>query len=126
LTEFLEFVRVEVMLDEGQVSGADPSPLFAYLWDWFNDLSDWREMGSMAIGPLSHREIEAWSRLLCVNISPSEVDVLRQIDREYRSALYEKQNPKKAQFSGLHELAEINARRLEAKKAARREIKSDG
>lgn len=88
-----------------------PPEDIAYLWDWFGDLTDWRD-SSMGVGPLSHLEIECWSRLMQVNppISPFEVDVLRKLDRECRSYYAEKHNPQKPSIiESMRELAEHNA-----------------
>jgi len=45
------------------------------------------------VGPLSHQEILAWSTLRAVNISPSEVDALRQVDRAFRNYHADKTKP---------------------------------
>lgn len=68
-----------------------------YLSAWFDDLSDWRTLGYMALGPLSHLEIECWARLYRIDppISPFEVDVLRQLDRELRAYCAERSDPQK-------------------------------
>lgn len=69
-----------------------PPEQIGYLWRWFSDLTDWREC-SMGVGPLSHQEIESWARLMRVDISPFEVDVVRRLDREFRAWQSEKENP---------------------------------
>lgn len=82
LTEkLLDFVWAEFR-EQNDDEAAPPEQL-GYLWQWFCDLSDWRD-SSMGVGSLSHQEIESWARLYQVDISPFEVDVLRKIDREYR------------------------------------------
>ena len=45
------------------------------------------------MGPLSHQEILSWSTLRAVNIAPSEVDALRQIDRAFRNYHADKTKP---------------------------------
>lgn len=74
-----------------------PPELVGYLWDWFNDLTDWRSGTGFGVGPLSHLEIECWARLMGVNpkISPFEVDTLRKLDRECRIFWAEKDAPPK-------------------------------
>jgi hypothetical protein len=54
------------------------------VWFWFRDLIDCREAG-FSTGPLSHQEIESWSRLCRVPVTPLEVKLLRQLDRAFRA-----------------------------------------
>ncbi len=72
-----------------------PPQEVAYLWDWFCNLTDWRQVGGMIVGPLSHLEMECWSRLMGLNppIRPHEVDILRQLDRQCRNYYFERSNP---------------------------------
>jgi hypothetical protein len=66
-----------------------PPEQIGYLWDWFSALTDWRQQ-TMGVGPLSHLEMEAWARLMRIEISPFEVEVLRMLDRECRQYYAEK------------------------------------
>lgn len=56
------------------------------MWEWFCDLADWRS-GGFSIGPLMHSEIQAWSILMGIDISPAEVMMLRRLDRAFREVL---------------------------------------
>lgn len=53
-----------------------------YLWRWFLDLSYDRDIG-FGIGYIKSSEYEAWSRLNRVEISPSELAVLKTLDRAF-------------------------------------------
>jgi hypothetical protein len=91
----IEFARRDLSQDiqiDGDQNGEDKdddelaerfqsNPL-AYVWRWFNDLTDWRQQ-SVSVGPLSHLEIECWARLYRLDppIRPFEVDLLRRLDR---------------------------------------------
>ena len=51
-----------------------------HIWEWFLELSLARPVG-YGPTPISFSEIEAYSRLMCVEITPWEVEQLRLIDR---------------------------------------------
>lgn len=51
-----------------------------HIWEWFLDLSLARPVG-YGPTPISFSEIEAYSRLMGVEITPWEVEQLRRIDR---------------------------------------------
>jgi hypothetical protein len=60
---------------------APPLPAeLAYLFDWFLDASSGRGGGFGGIQPLAWTEIEAWSRLLGLGLTPFEARVLRLLD----------------------------------------------
>jgi hypothetical protein len=94
----------------------------AYLWDWFQELIDQRVSGFSA-GSILYLEIEAWSRLMHIDLAPSEVVALRRIDREFRLYLSEKADPGSSGMGtptsnnladGLRDLA--RARKIEKQK----------
>ncbi len=73
-------------------------PRLAYIWHWFCDLNNCREIG-MAAGSITHREIAAWSELCAINVSPAEVNALRRIDQAYLEYNNDKTNPKQGSIS---------------------------
>lgn len=60
-----------------------PPPETAYLWRWFRDLEMARQGGQMGPQPLTYQEMEAWSRLARVRLTPWEADCLRSLDVVY-------------------------------------------
>lgn len=50
-----------------------------YLWSAFSQLHRTRQAG-MSLCPITHAEIDAWSRLYRVRLDPWEVDALRALD----------------------------------------------
>jgi hypothetical protein len=69
--------------------GEELRPKLYYIWCWWEELSGWREQG-MGIGPISHREILAWSTLYQIPVTPSEVAALKIIDTMFRNHEAEK------------------------------------
>jgi len=61
-----------------------------HLWGWFCDLSGARSGNGYGGNPISHIEIEAWSRLSGIRLTPWEVAVLRRADSAFLAATYEK------------------------------------
>jgi len=102
-----------------------PEPLFGYLWRWFEQLIDCREVG-FAAGPLTYQEIDAWARLMRFDVSPVEATLLRQLDRVYRLAMYERherERPREKSISGKLEdirLAAQAQQDLDEQRARRR------
>lgn len=47
----------------------------------------------MGLGPILPSEIEAWSRIGQIDVSPVEIDLIRQIDRQFRTYKYKKDHP---------------------------------
>lgn len=82
--QFRAQAQVEIVPPPVGEDNSQDKPVLVYLWQWFNDLTDWRDL-SFGVGALSHQEIESWARLFRVDISPFEVDVIRRIDREFRA-----------------------------------------
>jgi len=100
-------------------------PQLGYLWRWFEQLIDCREVGFGA-GPLTYQEIDAWARLMRFDVSPVEATLLRQLDRTYRTLLQEKlerDKPKPKSISDKLEdirLANEAQKALDAERAQRR------
>lgn len=53
-----------------------------HVWDWYVELDSTRNSG-FDIGPVTFAEIESWSRLMKIEVSPFEVQSLRAIDKAY-------------------------------------------
>lgn len=53
-----------------------------YLWHWnqWVSLASGRTQTGMGPAPLSWLDMEAWSRLMCVKLSPLDVTIIRTID----------------------------------------------
>lgn len=104
MEDLLDYAKVEFARSDEELLDFDQQrlvewfmlepPRLLHVWGWFESLSDWRE-GGFGVGPISHCEIEAWARLMRVTLYPAEVELLRQIDREYRTYRYYKDNPDK-------------------------------
>lgn len=65
----------------------DP-PCLDYIWHWFRDLSDKREMG-FGIAAIKHDAIRAFSDCYGLEISPWEVSVLDDLDTTFRVIRHE-------------------------------------
>lgn len=50
-----------------------------HLWEWFLELNN--------PGELTFQEIESWSRLTCRNVTSTEAQVLRKLDRLYMEVI---------------------------------------
>jgi hypothetical protein len=77
-----------------QLLGKEPPPqlepmelpyMLNYLWSWFCDLSGGRGYAEFGPLPLSYSEIQAWAALTKNEPTAWEVNVLKQIDREFLS-----------------------------------------
>ena len=59
-------------------------PEMQYLVDWAEDLYARSGIGMGAIAPVSHREIDAWRRLMDIGyLDPLEVEALRILDAAF-------------------------------------------
>lgn len=108
----LDYARAIFARPEGANYPEPEPPRLDYLWGWFCQLSDWRVVG-FSLGAISHLEIEAWARLMRIELFPSEVDALRRLDRAYRLHAQAASAPPKPNFTqGLDALAARNAARM--------------
>ena len=61
----------------------------AYVWTWFNELSNARVSTGFGVSPITYSEILAWSQLTDSEPTPWEVAVIKMLDvlfiREYSS-----------------------------------------
>ena len=83
------------MGDDMSLADIDP-PRLEYIWRWFLELSDCREIG-MTAGSIQHQEILAWGTLHGIDVSASETFALRRLDRAYLAYCFAKNNPDKQQ-----------------------------
>ena len=107
------------MGDDMSMEDIDP-PRLEYVWRWFTELSDCRELG-MAAGAIQHQEILAWGTLRGIEVSAAETAALRSIDRAYLSYCYAKMNPDKQQSVSnmLSDVAAEAAARRDLEKSRR-------
>jgi hypothetical protein len=76
-------------LDVGDIAPDYPST-FAYLFEWWGELSACRPVGFGGPGAISYLEIEAWARLTDRAPSPYEVALIRALDNIFLKVLSEK------------------------------------
>lgn len=55
-------------------------PEFSHIWAWFEDLIECRD-SSFGVSALKHAEVQAYFNLMWITANPSEVNVLRLIDK---------------------------------------------
>jgi len=61
-----------------------PTPeSYAYCLDWFDVLSRTRSSNGFGQNPISYAEIDAWSRLTNIELTPVEVSAIMQLDSAY-------------------------------------------
>lgn len=63
--------------------------VLAYVWDWFHELAARRTSG-MALNPITHADVLAWSRLTDRDVTPWEVHLLLRLDDTALASLREK------------------------------------
>ena len=56
----------------------------AYLWRWFEELEQSREMGPHGLQPLTYVQIDAWARLTDRQPEPHETRLLMTLDAVMR------------------------------------------
>ena len=56
------------------------SDIIMYLWEWFLQLNAARPSNGMAISSIPYSEIQAWSTLMNITISPFEISVIKTLD----------------------------------------------
>ena len=57
-----------------------------HVWGWFWQLSSRRSFTDSSLLPLSFTELDAWTRLMRVNITPEDLDMLIAMDDAMLSA----------------------------------------
>lgn len=58
-----------------------------HLWEWFWDMSRDRKWGEAGPDPIGLAGIRLWSEMTGTTIRPEEVEIIRDMDDAYRSAL---------------------------------------
>ena len=66
-----------------QLQPVDVPDCMLYLWTWFCELSEGRQITEFGPGPLTYSEIMAWAILTKTDLEAWEVDVLKRIDTMY-------------------------------------------
>jgi hypothetical protein len=61
----------------------EPPEAVNHVWTWFWELHSARSSGGMGPGPITYRDIQAWSEMTRNEPTPWEVQALRAMDRVY-------------------------------------------
>jgi len=56
---------------------------YAYCWAWFGELSRTRSSNGLGQNPISYAEIDAWSKLTNIELTPLEVSAIMRLDSAY-------------------------------------------
>jgi len=56
---------------------------YAYCLAWFDELSRTRSSNGFGQNPISYAEIDAWSRLTNIELTPLEVSAIMRLDSAY-------------------------------------------
>jgi hypothetical protein len=56
---------------------------YYHCWSWFGELSRTRSSNGFGQNPISYSEIDAWSRLISIDLTPLEVSAIIRLDSAY-------------------------------------------
>lgn len=56
---------------------------YRHCWSWFGELSRTRSSNGFGQNPISYNEIDAWSRLTNIELTPLEVSAIMRLDSAY-------------------------------------------
>ena len=56
---------------------------YRHCWSWFGELSRTRSSNGFGQNPISYSEIDAWSRLTNIELTPLEVNAIIRLDSAY-------------------------------------------
>jgi len=56
---------------------------YRHCWSWFGELSRTRSSNGFGQNPISYAEIDAWSRLTNIELTPLEVSAIMRLDSAY-------------------------------------------
>jgi len=54
-----------------------------HVWNWYCELSAARTSNGFGLNPISYTEIDAWVRLLRIDVVPWEIRVIKNLDSMY-------------------------------------------
>ncbi len=57
-----------------------PIGIFNYIWLWFCELDNSRQVSEFGLSPLSYQEIDAWKRLTDKSLSSHDVNIIKRLD----------------------------------------------
>lgn len=80
------------------LTGPPCPPEARYLWTLFTELSGTRSSNGYGPNCISWMEMQAWSQMKGLGLSPFEIDALRSLDTTYLSSYWEEErrrNPPK-------------------------------
>lgn len=73
-------------LNPDELGGPDE---YVWIWDWFWELSSTRRYNQNGPDPIRYEDIEVWARMTGTILLMEEIDIIRQMDRAFMSALGE-------------------------------------
>ena len=56
---------------------------YRHCWSWFGELSRTRSSNGFGQNPISYSEIDSWSRLTNIELTPLEVSAIMRLDSAY-------------------------------------------
>jgi hypothetical protein len=88
LRDHLESVYRQTDIMDPQLVPVECPSCILYLWEYFCELSGGRQMSEAGPGPISYREIKAWSDMTGNALAPWEVETVKRIDAVYLKLAY--------------------------------------
>lgn len=83
---------LEMSREIGRIEELENSPtvdkFYQMHWEWFLDLNSTRQSG-ISMNPISYLEIDAYCRLMAVDMDRSDVDAIKLIDSVYLTIMNE-------------------------------------
>ena len=67
-----------------------------HVWDWWWHLNARRQTGGESVQPISYSEIYHWSSLTRTQITPSEIEMIIQMDDVYLRSVAEERKEQRA------------------------------
>lgn len=88
LAETLNRPLAEILAEKADLHPRDGDKFSLVMW-YFSRLSACRDYGMGGASAITHQEIESWARLERVNLTRTELDVLREVDMLFLRGLTE-------------------------------------
>ena len=83
LRTHLESVYKQTGIKPDQLQELEFPFIFEHLWKYFSQLNNARSSNGFGLNSLSYTEIYAWSQLTNSEVTPKELDILKQLDYLY-------------------------------------------
>lgn len=81
--ETLEVTRAEYNAAFGVEVPEEPEIPLDHVWIWFWTLNRRRQSGGDGLNPLTYQEVYSWSALTRTIVTPSEVELLMEMDNAF-------------------------------------------